>query len=498
MQPISTQPFVDLIAATLGLRVREQEENALGHKLLQRIHALGLPSLEVYYQLLMTGHEAVVQDAEWLQLINALTINESYFFRDQGQFALLRQRVLPELIQAKQLSGLHPHRTLRVWSAGCSTGEEAYSLAILLKELIPAEQTWKVMVLGTDINESSLAQAKQGIYSNWSFRSVNPDIQKKYFQPHGQGWEVIPEIRSLVTFQLGNLVQDGCPQGQFKLHQFDLILCRNVFIYFNPTAIATVLEHFYHALVPKGYLITGHTELHGQNLGQFQIRTFPESVLYQRPRTASLEALPLQAPSSSSLVELPKLLPPSPKPANLPPQVAPREAEQLPSEADSIRELKQLIRSKAYARAIEIARQLIERSPHCFQAYYFMAEAYANSGDYPNAVQTCQKVLELSPFAVEPIYLLAQISQERGDLEQARKLLRQVIYLVPSSVYAYFELGCLYEQQGNMARAYRNWQSALEGLQQLEFDATVDFQARITAAELQAVLEQKLNQRMSI
>jgi chemotaxis protein methyltransferase CheR len=517
MQPVSTQSFVDLIATTLGLRVREQEENALGHKLLKRVQKLGLPSLEAYYQLLVSGHESVFKDAEWRELINILTINESYLFRDQGQFALLKNRILPELIQSKQQLS-DQQRTIRIWSAGCSTGEEAYSLAILLKELIPTEQFWNILVLGTDIDELALAQAKQGVYSDWSFRSVNPQIQKKYFRSHRQGWEVDPEIRSMVTFQLGNLVQDDYPHVQSRIYNLDLILCRNVFIYFSVAAIASVLERFYQALAPNGYLMTGHTELHGQDLGQFQVKTFPESVLYQRQAAnlqvaAPVQTLPVNEVSKvlpySSMVRSPgsqnlgfrEQQPDRIRTQNVSEQrilgsnIEPRSDVRVKQqqEAIALNNLVTLISSKLYIRAIETARQLISQSPNCFQAYYLLAEAYANSGDHANAMQVCQQVLQLNPFAVEPLYLLAQISQEQGNLEEAQSSLRRIIYLMPTAVYAYFELGCLYEQAGNMARADKNWRSAFDGLKQIAPNTTVDCQKRVTAAELQTMVEQKLN-----
>jgi chemotaxis protein methyltransferase CheR len=530
----STQPFVNLIATTLGLRVREQEETMLMYKLQKRVQTLGLPSLEAYYQLLMSGHDSIVKDAEWRELIDALTVNESYFFRDQGQFALLKNRVLPEFMRAKQYLS-DPGRTIRVWSAGCSTGEEAYSLAILLKELIPPTQCWNILVLGTDINELALAQAKQGIYSDWSFRSVKPEIQKKYFRSHRRGWEVDPAIRSMVTFELGNLVQDSYPNAHSKIHNFDLILCRNVFIYFNAAAIASVLDRFYQALAPNGYLMTGHTELHGQNLGQFQVKTFPESVLYQRqtqysqavllhphvmrpPGLLTMGVAKTQSPTESGNLEgnvefrltesislsnnvseslsLPALAATSDKDSNLTHPDSSIEPSQLATIAVS--DVVALLHNKAYTQAIEIAKQLIAQSPQCFQVYCLMAEAYANSGEYTNAMQACQQALQLNPFAVEPVYLLAQISQEQGDFEEARNLLRRVIYLAPTSVYAYFELGCLYEQQGNIAKAHKNWRSAFNGLQQLAPETTVDCQNRLTAAELQLVIQQKLNQQTPI
>ena len=171
---------------------------------------------------------------------------------------------------------------LKIWSARCSSGEEPYSLAIMVKELIPDLIDWNILILGTDINPESIEKAEQVIYDSWSFRQVEPQIQKQYLHQQKMRWEVDGQIRKLVKFRCMNLFQEAFPNQLSVLHNIDAIVCRNVFIYFNSAAIATVLEKFYQTLNPGGYLIAGHTELHGQNLGQLQPKIFPESVVYQR------------------------------------------------------------------------------------------------------------------------------------------------------------------------------------------------------------------------
>jgi chemotaxis protein methyltransferase CheR len=470
--------------------------------LLKRVHALRLPSLDAYYRLLISDQSICA--AEWQTLIEELTVNESYFFRDQGQFSLLRNHVLPELLQTKQHQSRYQKPTLRIWSAGCSTGEEAYSLAILLKELIPDEQTWNILLLGTDISELALEQAKRGIYNEWSFRSVNPELRKKYFRSHYQGWEVDPVIRSMVTFQAENLVQDYNLTAHPEIRDLDLIVCRNVFIYFDAKAIAQVLDRFHQVLVPNGYLMTGHTELHQQNLHHFQVQTFPESILYQRqtnaaiPLVSSSQLISNQASShpinsaisrtdTTNSVRAVPTEPPTVNKAQLHVNTS-----TLISSPVALEDVSTLIDRKAYVEAIHKAKKLLVHQSSGFKLHYLMAEAYANLGDHQNAVQACHKALQLNPLAVEPIYLLAQIAQEQDDLERAKTLLKQVIYLAPSSVYAYFELGCLYEQQGNMAKAQRNWRSTLDRVKQLPQQATVDLRKNITAIDLQTAVEQKL------
>jgi chemotaxis protein methyltransferase CheR len=269
------QAFIRLIAKQIGLEIRERDKTALIEKLSLRMKALKLDFTEAYYQLLNSStpesHE------EWQNLAILLTNIESYFFRDKDQFNLLQNYILPELIQRKQ-----NNKTIRVCSAGCSSGEEPYSIAILLKELLPDLEQWNLMILGIDINQDILEKAKIGIYRPWSFRRVDVEIVQRYFQVLNHQYHLNSAIKQMVKFQTVNLVKDVFPSQNSELKEFDLIICRNVFIYFEPLAIANVLNKFYNALQPGGYLITGHAELYGQNLSQFQTKVFPESVVYQR------------------------------------------------------------------------------------------------------------------------------------------------------------------------------------------------------------------------
>ncbi len=269
------QAFIRLISKHTGLEIRERDKTALSEKILLRMKYLKLRIPENYYQLLKSSTPESHQ--EWQELAILLTNIESYFFRDKDQFALLRNHILPELIQRKQ-----NNKTIRICSAGCSSGEEPYSLAILLKELLADLEQWNLMILGIDINKDALQKAQKGIYRPWSFRRVDVEIVQRYFQVINNHYHIEPSIKQMVKFQSINLAKELFPCPNSELREFDLILCRNVFIYFESSAIANVLNKFYNALQPLGYLITGHAELYGQSLSQFQTKIFPESVVYQR------------------------------------------------------------------------------------------------------------------------------------------------------------------------------------------------------------------------
>lgn len=277
-QPINEnllKSFTWLITNHTGIEIRERDKNALSEKILLRMKALKFKNAENYYKLLKALTPESYQ--EWKIFITLITNIESYFFRDQEQFLLLRNYIIPELIQQKELN-----KTIRICSAGCSSGEEPYSLAILLKELLPNLEEWNVTILGIDINQEAIQKAKTGIYRLWSFRRVDTEIVQQYFQVINNEYHLNSSIKQMVKFQAINLVKDSFPQPNSELQELDLIICRNVFIYFESSAIANVLNKFYDCLRPLGYLITGHSELYGQNLSQFQTKVFPESVVYQR------------------------------------------------------------------------------------------------------------------------------------------------------------------------------------------------------------------------
>lgn len=291
------QAFIQLIAKHTGIEIRERDKTALVEKILLRMKALKLNSPEAYYQVL--NFSSPESQEEWEKLVILLTNIESYFFRDTEQFTLLRDRILPELIERKRNT-----KTIRLCSAGCSSGEEPYSLAILLKELLPDLEQWNLVVLGIDINQEALQKAKAGIYRLWSFRRVDLEMVHRYFRLSNNQYHIDSSIKQMVTFHNLNLVQQFSPPSKPELGELDLIICRNVFIYFESAAIALVLNKFYEALSPLGYLITGHSELYGQNLSQFQTKVFPESVVYQRPSDNLIGKTTVGIPSELNPISL--------------------------------------------------------------------------------------------------------------------------------------------------------------------------------------------------
>lgn len=214
------------------------------------------------------------------QVIDAITTHETLFFRDGSPFQALQFKALPELIDAKSHTP-YPTR-LRIWSAACSTGQEPYSVAIVLREMIPDIDRWDVQILGTDISDEAVKKASTGRYSDLEMtRGMKPDMLSRYFHRDGDGWRVKDELRSLVQFQRLNLLEPFAHMGPF-----DVILCRNVAIYFTPEKRADLFRRLTGLLQPFGYMFVGSSETLGDLGPEFAPQSHCHSVFYQPRKLA--------------------------------------------------------------------------------------------------------------------------------------------------------------------------------------------------------------------
>ena len=217
----------------------------------RRVAAVGAPNCRSYLRIL--AGEAP-RRTEMHQLVGELTIGETYFFRQREHFDLMRERILPDLLDRNQST-----KRLRIWSAGCATGPEPYSIALLLHQDFQAHtQGWDVSILGTDINIEFLTRAREARFGEWALRDTSAETRAACFIQSGRDWVLRPEYRKGVTFEYHNLASEVKPAADGE--PFDLILCRNVIIYFSPERMRDVIDNFYRSLKIGGWLIVGHAE----------------------------------------------------------------------------------------------------------------------------------------------------------------------------------------------------------------------------------------------
>src|ERR1700730_3065930 len=244
----------DLIYKAAGIFQADNKLQLLERHCNKRMKALGVPTLDGYYGCLTVNP---MHQAEMVSLLNEITIGETFFFRNRPQLDAIRKIVLPTIIDAKSRlkAGQAP---LRIWSAGCSTGEEPFTLSMmLLDETQDTLKGYGAEIMATDLNERSIAHAKAGCYGDHSTRNLEPHFRNKYFNISGDNLQVKPEVQANVSFRRLHLLDDS--RMPFS-KAMDLILCCNVLIYFDAASKKRVIQHFYRNLLPHGYLLLGHSE----------------------------------------------------------------------------------------------------------------------------------------------------------------------------------------------------------------------------------------------
>lgn len=263
----------DFIYNICGMYFHTTKKYFLESRLTRRMEATGIKTCQDYYLLLKSPRGS----EELKFLMDEITTNETYFFRNPPQLAALENKLLPELVETKNKMGF---RKLRIWSAASSSGEEAYTMAMILLEKRPTLlKDWIIEIVGTDINETVIAQAKEGVYNAYSVRNIPEQYKRKYIREENGKFILAPEVKKFVTFSKLNLYEDS---KMIFMKSFDFIFCANVLIYFDIASKSKVVQHFYNNLQPYGYFFVGQSEsLHGVN-DKFKTVHFPGGFGYKK------------------------------------------------------------------------------------------------------------------------------------------------------------------------------------------------------------------------
>jgi chemotaxis protein methyltransferase CheR len=266
--------FTRYVQSICGVNLDDSKAYLLESRLSSLAEEIGCGSFsELYYKARSDLSKTLPR-----RIIDAITTSETLFFRDTAPFDLLRHKILPDFIDQKtKLSSPNTQIPIRIWSAACSTGQEVYSIAIILKELIGGNSRFNIKLLGTDISNRVIAQASRGIYNHIEIeRGLSQDKVGKYFTCQNDVWKIRDEIRSMATFRTANLLEDLSSLGRF-----DIIFCRNVAIYFNEQDKISLFNRIAKVIDPQGYLIIGSTESITGISPSFEPHRHLRSVYYQ-------------------------------------------------------------------------------------------------------------------------------------------------------------------------------------------------------------------------
>ncbi len=419
------------------------------------------------------AHELGVEDSEggWERLIEGkpspremeifahhLTIGETFFFREPAVFDALRSHVLPERLKAIEQAG---RRNLRVWSAGCCTGEEPYSIAMLLEDELPDIDSWNLSILATDLNARFLQHAASGMYKKWSFRDESSNPRQRFFQSQPDGrWELIPRIRRRVNFASLNLATDPYPSLVNGTCSLDLIFCRNVLMYFSPQRMREIIDRFYECLVDGGWLIVSSTEVSHQLFSQFHAVHLPNVVLYQK-LLASAPANKSKRDSSPSLVEM--------------------------TNSNSLRP--RTFSRRAVRRARDTSPKIQSHTPAPPPIPLLdQARRAANTGHLEEALAICDGMVERYKMNPSFHYLRATILEELGSFSEAESALKRALYLNPEYILVYFALGNLALRQQKTTQARKHFDTVLRLLERHQTDEELTEADGLTVGRLAEIV----------
>ncbi|MFY9261079.1 MAG: CheR family methyltransferase [Gallionella sp.] len=428
-------------------------------------------------------------------LIAGVTVGESYFFRDSDQTDLLRYQLLPEMIAAKRASG---NRSLRIWSAGCSQGQEIYTVAILLRELIPDIDQWHIHLIGTDINSEVVAKAICGRYSEWSFRATPTPLLERWFTRVGAEYEIQPEIKRMVRFGYLNLTVDVYPSILSETNALDLILCRNVFIYLDQQAVKRSMAQYAHCLVARGVLMLGASDpIYGQQVdlelvqneraGYFRkVDEFSLPLpIYQFPPVA----LPLEKFYAREKMPL--------KPA--PPRVSLPEKRFKPIAVeckdmldDEMLNIVRLLNAADWHEALVQVDVALQHGKASSNLWQIKAKVLANTGNLALALEACESSLQLDTVNKSTYFLMGLILAELDRLPEAAEAFRKTLYLDHAFLEAHYELGMLRVRAKDLSGAFKSLENAFRLAKKGDPEYKLHNAAGMTYGRFAQVLENEM------
>lgn len=492
-----------LVAGHTGLYFPEKKWNTLIKGLKSVIRDLDTDIHQLF------GHLQVSPSKKVLDAITArLTIGETYFLRDKNFFQILQDHILRGIIQ-------HPKRKTKkiiFWSAGCATGEEAYSIAIIIDQMSQLLKDWDITIVASDINPLALKKAKKGVYSNWSLRGTPEKIIKTYFTPlPANHFELDPRIRRMVQFSQLNLMDEYYRPSLNLFETIDIILCCNVLMYFNEKSRTRVLKNLSKHLIDNGWLITGPAETGFVSMPEFSSVRFPNAIYHRKgPPRNPVENLmsktrnPKNHPASQRSNHHQPIIPGRRlHDRNFSRRITDPLVHRPPEKPkyDMYQEALNDYNRGDYTESVKKLLAVLSDSQNNHSAFLMktdamvlLAKSYANIGELEPARLWCEQAIASEKLNPEIYYLLSTIFHSAGLIDNAIKSLKQSIYLDSEFIMAHFTLGLLLLQMNMPLESKKSMQNALTLLKVKDPDEILPFSEGMTAGRLiETIKSMKIN-----
>jgi len=484
--------FRQFIAGSCGLYFKDHDIKSLEAALRTRAGSCGIDSAAAYYAYLTTSKN---KRDEFRQLLNILTVNHTYFFRNEPHFRVLKEKVLPEIItrKTKNLSASPESRaTLRVWSAGCSSGEEPYSIAMVIRDLIEDFDRWDIRIFATDVSSEALQAAEKGVYGKNSMRLVNSEHKKKYFiEKRDLRCEVKNSIKSMVKFNYLNLIDEEYPEN------IDIIFCRNVTIYFDLETTIKIMNKIHASLCDTGHLFIGYSESLQFISDKFEMEDFRDAIIYRKARKKAVSGIkgpkPPEKKAQEIIDEISKAEMASEKKIETQEHTVPSGKME-----DLLVQIMKDLYMKKYDRALTVIEQAHAVDRNVIEPYFFAAEIYMNQGRIDEAKEKLCVALRINALFAPLYYLLGNIYIETEDFDQARENFKKALYLDKNFVLAHFSLGVVLRKVGRIEDALRQFRNTQKILLKDTSGDTIAFSGGFNAATLISVCKNNIERLKSM
>lgn len=438
--------FIEFARLRLGIVIQHHQNYELFKTIQEACNKFNYSPEEYLHKL----QEAENQSPFLEHFIAGITVGETYFFRDQNQMQTLQHYLLPKIIEHKRNQNTF---SLRIWSAGCASGEEIYTIAMMLSEIIPDNKQWTIKLLATDINTTALKKAMMGIYTDWSMRSISEYFKNKYFKKEGRHFIIDENIKNLVTFDYLNLNEDSYPSIFNGTNAQDLIICRNVLIYLNQESCNRLMIRMNHCLITDGYLMLGASD--PVNIGGTDFGFVPDKgLLFSR-------TVPKEQPVVISI-----------KPDKKPVYKAPAyKTYQPPVKKSEKSKPEPIIVPDLNAQAIELA----------------------NLGKLEEAIKLCEEGFKKDPVNKLHYFTYGLALFELNKLNESEAALRKTLFLDNQFVAGHFQLGLLLLRKNQQDAGIKSLKNALSIAQSKSPEEAVPGSPGLCYKRLAEILQNEIN-----
>lgn len=454
--------FQTFISDKSGIYFNERKRDSLKISLLSRVKSKRCENFYQYYDYLKFHPEG---SAEFKKLISLITVNETRFFRNSDHFKIFKKYIIPELIDKKLQGKNHEQPSLAIWSAGCATGEEPYSIAMSLLDIMDSKGFLNTQILGTDIDEKALIQTRRGIYRQNSLRNIDDNYTDRYFRKVGNQFKLSEKIKNMVNFEHHNLMH--LPYPIFQSRTWDIIFCRNVIIYFKTSTVRKVIRNLYNCLSDSGYLFVGYSESLFNISDDFSPVQIDNTFVYKKetkkqPRKIIRSSKPIMIQTPTQIQQ----------------SILKDNAKILYNEAFK------LFIKEDFDKALDKTVKFLQKEPDNTEGHFLIGRLYLEKGLFEQSASEFKRVIKKDSLFAQAYYFLGITYERLNQSEEAIKQFKKALFVDKEFALAYFNLALLLQTYGDKNEALRGYKNAIKCFRQIPAAEPLKFSSGFTVKTL--------------